>query len=220
MPPRRVPLLPPALRRPAAFALAGCVAVTAVLALAVGHQASPSVLDAAVDARLRSGLGGYQGPLHLVAGLGGLIAVTLMVLALVVACLVARWWRGAALAGLAVPAAAALTEVVLKPLVGRSMQGYHSFPSGHATAVFALAATCAVLLANPPRPRLRGAVRLLLVAGAALIAAIVAIAVVVLHYHYFTDTVAGAAVGIGTVLLTALLLDRAGPAVARRPGPG
>ena len=166
------------------------------------------------------GLGGYQGPLHLVAELGGLIPVTLMTVALVVTCLAARWWRGAALAGLAVPAAVALTEAVLKPLIGRSMQGYHSFPSGHATAAFALAATCAVLLANPPRPRLPGAARLLLVAGAALIAAIVAIAVVVLRYHYFTDTVAGAAVGIGTVLLTALLLDRARPAAARRPRQG
>jgi membrane-associated phospholipid phosphatase len=216
IPPRRGLLLPPALRRPAALVLAGCAAVTVVLALAVGHQARPDGLDAAVDAQIRDGLGGYQGPLHLVAELGGLIPVTLMVLALVVACLAVRWWRGAALAGLAVPGAVALTEAVLKPVIGRSMQGYHSFPSGHATALFGLAATCAVLLANPPRPRLPGVVRLLLVAGAALIAAIVAIAVVVLRYHYFTDTVAGTGVGIGMVLLTALLLDRAVPVAVRR----
>ncbi len=216
IPPRRGLLLPPALRRPAALVLAGCLAVTALLALTVSHQARPDALDAAVDARIRAGLGGYQGPLHLVAGLGGQVPVTLMVMALAVACLAARWWRGAALACLAVPAAVLLTEAVLKPLIGRSLEGYQSFPSGHATALFGLAATCAVLLANPPRPRLPRPVRRLLVLGAALVAATVAVAVVVLHYHYFTDTVAGTAVGIGMVLLTALILDRAGPVATSR----
>jgi membrane-associated phospholipid phosphatase len=36
---------------------------------------------------------------------------------------------------------------------------------------------------------------------------------VALGFHYFTDIVAGAAVGTGTVLLTALLIDRARPVV-------
>src|SRR5437016_4306719 len=204
IPPRRGLLLPSALRRPAALVLAGCVTVTALLALTASHQARPDALDAAVDARLRAGLGGYQGPLHLAADLGDLIPVTLMILALAAACLAARWWRGAALACLAVPAAVLLTESVLKPLVGRSLAGHQSFPSGHATTLFGLAATCAVLLANPPRPRLPRPVRLLLVLGAALVAATVAVAMVVLRYHYFTDTVAGTAVGIGMVLATAL----------------
>src|SRR6266581_1768860 len=167
IPPRRGLLLPPALRRPGALVLAGCGAVTVLLALTVSHQARPDALDAAVDARIRAGLGGYQGPLHLAADLGELIPVTPMILALAAACLVARWWRGAALACLAVPAAVLLTEAVLKPLIGRSLDGYQSFPSGHATALFGLAATCAVLLANPPRPRLPRPLRLLLVLGAA-----------------------------------------------------
>ena len=144
--------------------------------------------------------------------LGGLFSVAELTAALVLACLVTRRWRGAVLAGLAVPAAVALTEFVLKPLVGRSIHGYTGFPSGHATAMFALAATCAVLLANPPRPRLPRAVRLLLVAGAVLVAAAVPVAMVALGFHYFTDIVAGAAVGTGTVLLAALLIDRARPA--------
>jgi membrane-associated phospholipid phosphatase len=78
--------------------------------------------------------------------------------------------------------------------------------------MFALAATCAVLLANPPRARLHRAVRLLLVAGAVLVAVVVAVAMVALRFHYFTDTVAGSAVGTGTVLLTALLIDWVRPA--------
>jgi membrane-associated phospholipid phosphatase len=216
IPSRRGALLPARLRRPAALLVAGCAAVTALLALPVNHQARPDGLDAAVDAWLLDGLRGYQGPLHLMADLGDLVPATLMIGALVAACLVARWWRGAALAALAVPAAVVLTEGVLKPLIGRSLAGYQSFPSGHATVLFGLAATCAVLLANPPRPRLPGVVRLLLVLAAALIAVTVAVAVVVLRYHYFTDSVAGAAVGVGIVLLAALLLDRARPVRSRQ----
>ena len=212
------PLLSPELRRPAAVLVTGCGAATAALALAFAGKARPDGLDAAVDAHARSGLGQYQQQLHQLAGLGGLVPVAVLTAALVLACLATRRWRGAALAGLAVPAAVALTEFVLKPLVGRTIRGYTCFPSGHATALFALAATCAVLLAGPGRPRLPGAVRLLLVLGAALVAAAVAAAMVAQGYHYFTDTVAGTAVAVGMVLLTALLIDWAARSPrARRP---
>jgi undecaprenyl-diphosphatase len=210
-------LLPDALVRPAVLVVAGCAVVTVSLALAFGHQGRPGRLDAAVDAWVQAGLGRYHRPLLLLAGLGGLIPVTVLIAALALACLAGRRWRGAILACLAVPAAVAVTEVVLKPLVGRTIGGSPSFPSGHATALFGLAATCAVLLTGPSRPRLPGTVRLLLVLGAVLAAAAVAAAVVALSYHYFTDTVAGTALGIGSVLLTALLIDRVSPAVAARP---
>jgi undecaprenyl-diphosphatase len=213
------PLLPPALRRPAVLVVAGCAAVTASLALAFAGQSRPDSLDAAVDAHIRSGLGQYQEQLRLLAKLGDQVPFAVLTATLILACLATRRWRGAALAGLAVPGAVALTEYALKPLVGRTiLTGYDCFPSGHTTALFALAATCAVLLAGPARPRLPGAVRLLLVLGAALIAAGVAASMVARGYHYFTDTVAGTAVGIGTVLLTALLIDRAaGKPWARSP---
>jgi membrane-associated phospholipid phosphatase len=215
------PLLPSILRRPAAVLVTGCGAVTASLALAFAGQARPDGLDAAVDAHVRSALGRYRAQTNLLAGLGGLGPVTVLTAALVLACLVTRRWRGAALAGLAVPAAVALTEYVLKPLVGRTIRGDLSFPSGHATAMFALATTCAVLLAGPARPRLPGAVRLLLALGAALVAA-AATAMVARGYHYFTDTVAGTVVAIGVVLLTALLIDRAAraPRAERRGDAG
>jgi undecaprenyl-diphosphatase len=206
------PLLAPGMRRPAALLAAVCVVVTAGLALAYGHRGRPGRLDAAVDTRIQGLLGGYHVPLHLLTRLGGLFSVAELTAALVLACLVTRRWRGAVLAALAVPVAMTLTEFVLKPLVGRSIHGYDSFPSGHATAMFALAAICAVLLANPPRQRLTRAVRLLLVAGAVLVAAAVPVAMVAQGFHYFTDIVAGTAVGIGTVLLITLLIDLARPA--------
>ena len=218
------PLLPPALRRPAAVLVTVCVAVTVSLALAFTGEARADGLDAAVDAHIRSGLGQYEVQLRQLAGLGGLAPVAALTAALVLACLAARRWRGAALAGFAVPAAVALTEFVLKPLVGRTIGGNPCFPSGHTTAMIALAVTCAVLLAGPARPRrLPGAVRLLLALGAGLVAAAVAIAVVARGYHYFTDTVAGTAVGAGMVLLAALLIDLAAQPPwawrrSRRPG--
>ena len=210
------PLLSPGLRRPAVLVVTGCVAVTASLALAFAGQARPDGLDAAVDAHVRSALGQYEGQLRMLAELGGQVPFTVLTATLILACLATRRWRGAALAALAVPGAVALTEYVLKPLVGRTiLSGYNCFPSGHTTALFALATTCAVLLAGPSRPRLPGAVRLLLVVGAALIAAGVAASMVARGYHYFTDTVAGTAVGIGMVLLTALLIDWAARLAAR-----
>jgi membrane-associated phospholipid phosphatase len=212
------PLLAPGMRRPAALLAAGCVVVTACLALAFGHQGRADRLDAAVDTTIQRFLRGSQGTLYLLSRLGGLFSVAGLTAALVLACLVTRRWRGAVLAALAVPAAMTLTEFALKPLVGRSISGYDSFPSGHAAAMFALATICAVLLANPPRPRLPRAVRLLLVAGAVLIAVAVPVAMVALGYHYFTDIVAGAAVGIGTVLLFTLLIDLAHPAARTARG--
>jgi undecaprenyl-diphosphatase len=213
-PPR---LLPPALRRPAAVVVTGCVAVTASLALAFAGQARPDGLDRAADAHVRSGLGPYDEQLRLLAKLGGQVPFAVLTAALILACLATRRWRGAVLAGVAVPGAVALTEYVLKPLVGRTiLSGYDCYPSGHTTALFALAATCTVLLTGPVRPRWPGAVRLLLVLGAVLIAAGVAVSMVARGYHYFTDTVGGTAVGIGIVMLTALVIEWAADSLRAR----
>ena len=121
------------------------------------------------------------------------------------------------LAAVATPVAVVLSEYVLKPLVGRTLGGLLSLPSGHATSSFALAGTCALLLLDPPGHRLPGAVRLVLASLALLAATAVAIGMVARGAHYFTDVVAGAAVGTGMVLACALILDRLWPD-PRRPG--
>src|SRR6516165_1903012 len=89
------PLLPPGMRRWAALLTAGCVMVTVGLALAFGHQGRADWLDAAVDTRIQSALGGHQRPLHMLAGLGGLVPMAALTAALVLACLVTRRWRKA-----------------------------------------------------------------------------------------------------------------------------
>jgi membrane-associated phospholipid phosphatase len=118
--------------------------------------------------------------------------------------------NGAVLAAAAVPAAAGLTDGLFKHLVDRTYLGVLTYPSGHTASVFALAATVAVLLLPAPRPARPGNLRLMrgLLAGVACgLGIVVAIGVIGLRWHYFTDTVAGAAVGIGTVCGLAFLLD-------------
>jgi membrane-associated phospholipid phosphatase len=73
--------------------------------------------------------------------------------------------------------------------------------------MFALAATITMLLLIPPQPAKARALRVLIPAAACALGGAVAIAVIGLRWHYFTDTVAGAAVGIGTVCGLALILD-------------
>jgi membrane-associated phospholipid phosphatase len=202
------PLLPSAARRPAIVGLAACVLVTAFLGVLFAHQSQPSWLDAVIDARVRAGLGGHQALLKRVTLLGTLGPMVVMATALILACLVTRRWRGALLAAVAVPAAEVITEFLLKPLVGRTLSGYLVFPSGHTTGVFVLAAVVTVLLTGPLRPRMPTAVRGLLVLAAFVAASATATAMIALGFHYFTDTVGGAAVAVGTALATALTLDK------------
>lgn len=129
---------------------------------------------------------------HTIALLG---TVPAMVIGIAVAIAASIWrdlWRTAACA-VGPLTAVLITEHIAKPLVGRHVYataGY-SYPSGTVTAVAALAAV--LLLASPPifRP-------LMFVVGAGAIAAVSA-AVVAMRWHYPTDALGGACVGVGSV---------------------
>lgn len=224
---RARPLLPPRVRPLATVALAGCVAVTVLLAGWAWHRTGLDWLDAVVDDRLHV-LGWHHGRvLNDIADLGDLRPIAAVTVALALACLAARRLRAAVLAAVSVPAASALTEDVLKPLIGRAHAGGYSFPSGHTTASFAVATVIAVLMADPVRARLPAALRLLLTLGALAVAIAVAVAVIALGFHFFTDTIGGAAVAISVVLGLALVLDlpgfragRTGTVTRWRSGPG
>lgn len=200
-------LLSPATRPLAAVIVGACAGTTALLGVWLGHGAHTDPLDTAVDSGVRAALAGHPKLLELVARPGDLPAIAGITAVLVLVCLLGRRYRGAALLALSVPAAAVITERLLKPLVGRTALGFLSFPSGHATGTFALATAITVLLAGAPAPP--RAVRLAAAMIAFAIASVVAAAMIALGFHYFTDAVAGAAVGIGTVLATALLIDLA-----------
>jgi hypothetical protein len=201
------PLVPARLRRMAVALLVVCVAVVTVLGVLFAGQSRPDGFDAPIDAAFHSGLGAHPAVLEFLAKFGDLPLVTVMTAALVLGCAVARRWRGAALAAVAVPMASGLTEGLLKPGIGRTLRGFLSYPSGHATSSFALATVSIILLAAPSWPRVPVITRRLLMLGAFLLAVAVPSAMVGLNLHYFTDIVGGAALGTGTALLTALLLD-------------
>jgi membrane-associated phospholipid phosphatase len=198
-------LVPGSLRRPAAALLAACLAATVVTGVRFAGYGLPGWLNAAFDPRIQSQFGRFPVLVNWLPDFGTLKPVVLMTLALVSACAVTRRWRGALLAAVAVPVAVGLTEYLLKPTVGDAIG--EAFPSGHATSMFALAASCGVLLAATPGSRVPGTVRLLLTLGAVLLAAGVAAVMVANGSHVFTDAVGGAAVGIGVVLACAFTLD-------------
>ena len=207
------PLLSEPARPWAGFVLACCAVIVAVLAVLVLHRAKVDWLDSAVDAPF---IGWFQAHkdvgLWLIYPASPLPAGVLSVVIALGALLVGRL-NGAVLAALALPTAEGLTDGLLKPLVDRTYYGNVVYPSGHTTGIFTLAATLAVLLLLSPRPADRRPARAIAVAAACGLGLLVAMALIGLRWHYFTDTVAGASVGIGTVCGLALLLDL--PAVRR-----
>ena len=199
------PLLRGHARLTAAVLVVVCAVLTALLAAGPGRASHTDRVDAVLDARVRAALAGHHKLLEVLAWLGDLPAIAGMAAVLILACLLCRRYRGAALLAISVPAAALITERLLKPLVGRTLLGFLSFPSGHATGTFALATALAVLLAGTLRIPRAAHIAAAVIAFA--VAAAIAAAMIALGFHYFTDAVAGAAVGAGTVLATALVLD-------------
>jgi membrane-associated phospholipid phosphatase len=201
----------------AGWLLAACVIVVAGLGEAFSGQTRADAFDNAVDSPLITFLGGHYHLLTLLALPGTLVPATVISVAVAACCLFAGRLNGAVLALAAVPAATGLDDGLLKHVFDRTYLGSLSFPSGHTTSVVALTAMLAVLVLVPPR---RPGTRLfaVLVVGVACVAsAVVASAVIALRWHYFTDTVAGAAVGVGTVCVLALILDLAWRPRTRRP---
>ena len=201
------PLLPGPARPWAGALLACCAILVAVLGALFAHGSQADRLDHAVDAPIISWLGGDGRLLLWLAAPGSLIPAVILCAAIVVGCLLTGRLNGAMLTAAAVPVAVGLDERLLKPLVHRTYLGDVVYPSGHTTAIVTLAATLTVLLLIPPQPARTRAVRVGITAVACLVGVVVAIALIGLRWHYFTDTVAGAAVGIGTVCGLALILD-------------
>lgn len=122
-----------------------------------------------------------------------------LVLGAAFSCVLALFWdrRRAAVCLVAPAVALAITEYVMKPLVGRPVPtgDVHglAYPSGHMAATAAVVAAAA--LAVPPCWR-----KLAFVIGTGVDVS-VAICLILLRYHYATDVLGGAAVAIGATLL-------------------
>jgi len=203
------PLLGDAGRTWAWLALAACVIVVVTLGLLLRGQAGPDGFDGAVDARVIAAFGGHYGLLLWLARPATSVPAIAISAASAAGCLIAGRLNGVVLAVTAVPVAAALDDVLLKPLFHRTLHGQLAFPSGHAASVAAQTAMLAVLLLVPPQRQRTRTARVTLVTVYCVITAALGTAVIALGWHYFTDAVAGVAAGAGAVLALALLLDLA-----------
>ena len=201
------PLLRDARRTRAWPVLATCVTVIAALGLLLRGQERPDRLDSAVDAAMVASFTGHHGVLPWLALPGSTVPLIAISAAIVAGCLLTRRPNGVLLAVTAVPVTAFLDDTVLKHLVGRTHLGQLSFPSGHTASAMALATVLGVLLHDPARPAGTRVARAALVAVACTVTANVAAGVIGLGWHYFTDTIGGVALGAGTVLALAFLID-------------
>lgn len=209
------PLVAVHLRRPAVVAILLATLVLAVLAVRYAHQEAAGRLDRTLDIYIRTRLRQEQSLTKALLSLADPPQAAILVVALAGAAALARRWSGVMLLLGGTPAAVVISEVILKPLVGRLRYGHLTFPSGHATAMAAIVTATAILLLGAQWPR---GVALRLCAGLAaiVVAASVAIALVAQHVHYATDTVAGCCVAVGVVLTMALGLDFFGPRIQSR----
>ena len=186
--------------------LAVCAVLVAVLGVIFGHQTAADRLDRTVDAPVITWFGHHPGLAGWLALPGSLVPMVVLSVVIAAACLLAGRLNGAVLAVAAVPVTAGLNDGLLKHLFDRTYLGVLSYPSGHTATVFALAAAVAVLLLASPRTRIEP-LRMLLAAVACALGVVVAAGVMGLKWHYFTDTVGGAALGVGTVCGLAFILD-------------
>jgi membrane-associated phospholipid phosphatase len=187
--------------------IVACTLLVAVLGTMFAHRTEADEFDRALDAVIVTWFAHRPGLAARLATPGSAVPASALSAAVVVACVVTGRLNGAVLATTAVPVSVGLDEVLLKPLVHRTYLGVLAYPSGHATAMFALAAVVTILLLVPAPPGDAWRVRALVPSAACLLGGVVAIAVVGLRWHYLTDTIAGAAVGIATVCGLALALD-------------
>jgi undecaprenyl-diphosphatase len=201
------PLLSPAMRRPAVVLAAAGVLVTVVPGILLAGQGQAGTVDGWIDGHLEARFNSQH--IGDFAVLGSPKWVAAIVAVAVLACLLARRVRAALLVAIAVPLCGLLADHFLKELFDRRFGGSPTYPSGHTTAVAALALAAVVVLAGPSRPRLPAALRWALCAAVLAVVPVVAVALVIIHFHYFTDTVGGAGLSLTVVLLTALALDAA-----------
>jgi len=201
------PLLTASARLWAAALTASCAALVAVFGVLFAHEATADRFDYTIDSPIITWFGAHRGLGGWLISPGALLPAGVLSAAIVVGCLLAGRLNGAVLAAIAVPVADGLSDGLLKPLVHRTYLGVLTYPSGHTTAIFALATTVTMMFIVPPRPGKAGELYVLVTAAVYAAACVVAIALIGLRFHYFTDTVAGAALGVGTVCGLALLLD-------------
>lgn len=197
------PLVAPSWRGACIGVVVAAIALVAAVGAVVRGRQTPTGFDTWVARPLfrhTSELTGarlldFSSPALAVGGL----AVVAVLAALV------RHWAIVAVATVAPTAAIIVTEVVLKPIVHRSVgAGASAYPSGHETGLVSLLVVLLLVLSRAPFSR---AVTATVVTLLALWALVGAMGLVRGHYHFPTDTIGGMGVAVACVLSVALVID-------------
>lgn len=195
-------------------AVALSLAVVATLGLRYHGAPTPGRFDTIVDEWTVAQVGGDRSLASRVSMLGAVHVV--VAVSLIAATWLAWRYRARAAAALVVLAPLATTVVaqwLLKPWVGRTLDGDLSFPSGHTSRVSAL--VVAVVLTMHSIGVSRRVLAIVGVAGIVVIA-MVAWSMVAARYHYATDTLAGVLFGSAVALIGALAPSAVRLIIARR----
>ncbi len=213
-------LVPPVVRPFCWLVILPSLTTVGVLASRVAGSHGPLKVDQRIDSPVAYRLLPSRPVLNRLVELGSPTGVTVLCTLLALGCLTLRRMRAATLAAAGPTLAGALTEYVLKPLIGRHKGGGLAFPSGHTTGAVAVAVTITLfLLPGGTFAGLPRTLRLLLATFAAILASALPLGLIALHYHYATDVLAGAALAVALILTLALLLDAAQPGFRPSQGP-
>jgi undecaprenyl-diphosphatase len=177
-----------------------------VLAVRFAGTSTAGRVDVHVDAVVDPVANEHRLLIERVVTLGSTRWVVAFAVLLSVACLLLGRRRLAVLAVLGPGLTGACTSL-LKPILGRTIDGGLAFPSGHTGGATALGLVAALLVISLVRPSRAGAMAI--VAAASLIAGGgVGAAMVAANAHYPTDTIGGFCMAVVVVCGTALALDR------------
>jgi membrane-associated phospholipid phosphatase len=217
MPITDAPLLAPRRRAPAAFVVAVCTVVVALLGVQYANQSQPGGFDRAVDGWFLDHVN-YRTALWF-ADLGNALVVLVCSIVIVVFAVWLRSVRAVLLAVLAPVASTSVTEYLVKPLVHRTKDGYLAYPSGHTTGWCTVAFVVVLLAAGPARQRLTQRTSRWIAAVAIVLAVGCMVGLVGSDYHYATDVIGGLGVAAATALGLALLTDELATATRDDPVP-
>jgi membrane-associated phospholipid phosphatase len=181
------------------------VAVLVVLAVVFSHRHEGSPFDQAVYAQVYKSFVGERGWLQAMLVPTDPVLLVIVVALVVMVAVARRRPRVAVLAVTGPLLAIGLNGVLLKPLVGRTINnGNLAYPSGHTTG---LVSVLTVLVLATLTSRVPKSLISLVIVVALLLTTTAATALVGMKYHYVTDTVGGACLAVATVLGVALVVD-------------
>lgn len=213
-------LVPDSIRRPIAVVVALAAVAFVVLAVHFAGTSTAGNVDTRVDAVVDPVGMAHRWLVYRGVQLGSPPSVVALAFALSAICLLLGRRRLAVLA-IVGPGLTGVCTTLLKPALGRTIEGGFAFPSGHTGGATSLGLVAALLVISLVRPRTGGALAIL-AAGAVVVGGGVGVAMSAANLHYPTDTIGGFLTAVVIVCGAALGLDRlaAGRAAAKEAAGG